>query len=115
MNKKNKQCSNCGATFEATFKRQKYCSEACKAIATAQQKSNYYDRVYGSNIDTYINEGIYIQEATRKLEPLENDIKDTLILLSDFGINIDKKQIPNFNTFIELNNWKNDYISKALS
>lgn len=54
---------------------------------------------------------VYIDEKTRNSPPSLSDKIKTQILLEDFGINDNP---PCFETYKELNDWKNKQISQVL-
>lgn len=109
-----KQCHNCGSFFESDHHNQKYCSEECKAIKKSIQKSESYMRMYRNcNIDDYVGDNIFLNESEIKSKPSKEAIKDMTMLLEDFGVKI--TDIPEFNTYSDMNSWKNEHINKALN
>ena len=65
---------------------------------------NYQDRIFDS-IEAQ-KSSIQHKEKARKEKPTEADLKETVKLFDDFGMNVNMSEIPSFSSAYELEKWR---------
>lgn len=65
---------------------------------------NYQDRIFDS-IEAQ-KSSIQHKEKARKEKPTAADLKETVKLFDDFGINVNMSEIPSFSSAYELEKWR---------
>ena len=65
---------------------------------------NYQDRIFDS-IEAQ-KSSIQHKERVRKEKPTAADLKETVKLFDDFGMNVNMSEIPSFSSAYELEKWR---------
>lgn len=65
---------------------------------------NYQDRIFDS-IEAQ-KSSIQHKEKARKEKPTAADLKETVKLFDDFGMNVNMSEIPSFSSTYELEKWR---------
>ena len=65
---------------------------------------NYQDRIFDS-IEAH-KSSIQHKEKARKEKPTAADLKETVKLFDDFGMNVNTSEIPSFSSAYELEKWR---------
>ena len=65
---------------------------------------NYQDRIFDS-IEAQTS-SIQHKEKERKEKPTAADLKETVKLFDDFGMNVNMSEIPSFSSAYELEKWR---------
>ena len=73
---------------------------------------NYQDRIFDS-IEAQ-KSSIQHKEKARKEKPTAADLKETVKLFDDFGMNVNMSEIPSFSSAYELEKWRVKKIVKFL-
>lgn len=110
--KRIKICPICGREFKALASNIVYCNDSCREKANHARQSAYY-RVHKGMIDDCIGDEVYIKEWQRQLPPTQNDINDARMILSEFGVEIERNL--EFATIAELDMWKRHQINTILA
>lgn len=113
MNETIKRCPNCGAEFKASDKRKIYCSSKC-CNESMNQRKIAYNRLYRNGYDDYLGPEIVMSEFDRTKKPTINEIIEVKSTLRDFGYDA-SLDVPEFDTYAQLDAWKIDMIDAILS
>lgn len=108
-----KRCPNCGVEFKALNSREVYCSTKCYKDSLNQRKVAY-NRLYRNGYDDYIGSEIVMPELERSKKPTINEIIEVKTILRDFGYD-SSLDVPEFDTYAQLDAWKIDMIDAVLS
>ena len=65
---------------------------------------NYQDRIF-DRIEAQ-KSSIQAKEKARKERPTAADLKETVKLFDDFGMNVNMSEIPSFSSAYELEKWR---------